>query len=133
MVEYTAYYDGPCGWCQWWVRFFRRRDKQGRIRFAPLQSAEAGDRHLGVMPDEVPDTLVVVRGQEVWTHSEAAIRLFTALGGGWVVFRYALWVPRPWRDGVYRLIARLRPRRQGEACPLPASGPDSRRSSEGTE
>lgn len=120
------FYDGACGFCRGWVRFVARRDRAGRIFFAPLE----GETFARLMPPgpavELRDTLVVLTPEgRVLVRSEAILHLLRRLGGGWR--RAALLVavlPRPWRDRAYRLVARLR--RRTNACPVVPGERDGR-------
>ncbi|WP_243288609.1 thiol-disulfide oxidoreductase DCC family protein [Geothrix terrae] len=117
-----VFYDGGCGLCHGAVRFAARRDTLRRLRFAPLD----GPTFRRTVPAEarrdLPDSLVVLTAEgAVLSRSEAILHLLGRLGSPWPAVVVALaWVPVPLRDGVYRLVARLRRRR--EACALIAPG-----------
>lgn len=119
-----VFYDGGCGLCQGAVRFAARRDILGRLRFAPLD----GPTFRRTVPAEarrdLPDSLVVFTAEgAVLSRSEAILHLLGRLGSPWPAVAGALaWVPDPLRDGIYRLVARLRRRR--EACALVTPGDD---------
>nr|WP_279343157.1 DUF393 domain-containing protein [Geothrix paludis] len=119
-----VFYDGGCGLCHGAVRFAARRDILGRLRFAPLD----GPTFRRTVPVEarrdLPDSLVVLTAEgEVLSRSEAVLHLLGRLGLPWPAVAAALaWVPVPLRDGIYRLVARLR--RRQEACALVAPGDD---------
>ena len=120
-------YDGECGFCDRTVKFAMRQDRQGALRFAPLQGAFAAavrTRHpelAGV------DSLVWVENAEgaerIWIRSAGALRLGRYLGGIWRVLAFvAALVPAPLRDLAYDAFARRRYRWFGtsEACELPS-------------
>jgi predicted DCC family thiol-disulfide oxidoreductase YuxK len=117
-------YDGTCGLCHAWVRFLLRRDADGsRFRYSPLQGDEAARRIPADARAALPDSVVVVDAEgAVRTRSDAALRLFQRLGGGWTALaRVAAIVPRPLRDGTYDLVARTRRRlfrRPDDLCPV---------------
>jgi predicted DCC family thiol-disulfide oxidoreductase YuxK len=125
-------FDGHCGFCNKSVRWFLRRDRKDRLRFAPSESplvAELLARH-GFSPNDFPagmTTLVVVRDaggdeERIFVRSDAAIELMAELPHPWstlgILFR---WIPRPLRDPGYRVVARWRYRIWGrlESCPIP--------------
>lgn len=90
----------------------------------PMQS-EAGRALLvthGIDPEDPTTFLVLDRGQ-VFTESAAAIHVVAAFGGGWKLASIARAIPRPWRDGLYRVLARNRYRWFGRrtTCHLPGS------------
>ena len=124
-------YDGECGLCNAVVRFLLRRDKRGRLRFAPLQSgpAQAYLRARG-LPTGDFDSLVFVPD---WEQPEsAAPRLRTdgalsalhELGGAWRVVAWARVLPAVLRDPFYKLIARFRYALFGKYRPRPLPEPE---------
>ena len=127
------FYDGVCGLCNSLVQFLLRHDKQGRLRFASLQSDFAAKvlRRHGFDPKDL-DTLHVVENYEqpderVLQRSNAILRAGRELGGLWSVLAAgAKIVPRPLRDAAYRFVAQNRYRVFGkyETCMLP--DPDQR-------
>jgi predicted DCC family thiol-disulfide oxidoreductase YuxK len=82
--------------------------------------SEAGRSLLsahGIDPDD-PASFLVLDGPQVLTQSDAVIRVIAALGGAWRCAHAARVVPRRWRDGLYRVLARNRYRWFGrrETC-----------------
>ena len=128
-------YDGVCGLCNSLVQFLLKHDKQGRLRFASLQSdfaAKVLQRH-GIDPKDL-DTMHVIenydqRGERVLQRSDAILRAGRELGGIWSVSSAAAKViPRALRDVVYRFVARNRYRVFGkyDTCMLPEPNQRSR-------
>lgn len=122
-------FDGECLVCRASVRWFAKRDRDGRrFRYAPLQGETLRERlsadEIAALPDSMvllaPDGSFVVRSTAV----AAALR---KLGGFWWILGFKLWlIPRPIRDAGYKLIARNRkrllkrkPSDDGATCPLP--------------
>jgi predicted DCC family thiol-disulfide oxidoreductase YuxK len=107
------FYDGDCALCHGAVTFLVRRDRRGDLfRFAPL----GGDAfHAELSPAEqasLPDSLVL-RGADgrLLLRSDAVLHAFARLGQPWRAFAaLSRIVPRPLRDAVYDLVARLRRR-----------------------
>jgi len=123
----TILFDGVCNLCHGFVQFVIRHDAAGRFRFASLQSAAgqallaaAGQPHLAA-PSADPDSVVLVAGGRVYTHSAAVLRIAGHLGGAWRLAAVGWLVPRAWRDALYRYVARNRYRWFGrqESCLLP--------------
>lgn len=118
-----VFYDGVCGLCDRWVRFFLKRDKQRTLRFAPLQGETAKARND--LPAELRTVVFILRpgaaDEQIFTRSEAALRLLDHVGGFWRIVSWLRIVPRPIRDWVYDAIAQRRYRWFGkfESCPLP--------------
>ncbi|HEY3400909.1 MAG TPA: DUF393 domain-containing protein [Geothrix sp.] len=121
------FYDGGCGLCRGAVRFVARRDRSGRIHFAPLE----GETFRRVVPAAsrhgLPDSLVVLTPEgDMLTGSNAMIGLLRRMGPPWRWLGAALaWIPGPLREMAYRLVARLRPAKD-QACPMDGPAGDDR-------
>jgi len=127
-------FDGHCVLCNGTVRWFLRRDRRDRLRFAAFDAADWGDllaRH-GICVANVaagPSTVFVVRGfggerEEVLVRSDAALAMLRELPQPWPAVAALLWIiPRPVRDLGYWLIAHWRYRIWGrlESCPIPTA------------
>ena len=115
-------FDGVCNLCNGAVQFIIDRDKRNLFRFASLQS-ELGRSVLRKYDIDSTslDTVVLVQKGRAYTHSEAALRTAAQLDGGYRLLSVFRILPRFFRDGVYRFIARNRYRWFGreEACRLP--------------
>jgi predicted DCC family thiol-disulfide oxidoreductase YuxK len=101
-------YDGVCVFCSRWVRFVAARDVERRFRFTAIQSGY-GTRlaqAFGIDPDD-PDTNAVVHGGVAYFKSDAALTVLSHLPG-WSWVRTLRFVPKPFRDAVYDLVARNR-------------------------
>jgi predicted DCC family thiol-disulfide oxidoreductase YuxK len=128
-------YDGVCGLCNGLVQFLLKHDKDGRLRFASLQSdfAEKVLRRHGFDAKDL-DTVHVVEnydqpGERVLQRSDAILRAGRELGGFWSASSsVARIVPRALRDLVYRFVATNRYRVFGkyDTCMLPDPGQRSR-------
>ena len=121
----TILFDGVCSLCNGFVQFVIRHDAAGYFRFAALQSA-AGQALLAAhgqpnLASADPDSVVLVEAGRVYTHSAAVLRIAGHLGGLWRVAAVGWLLPRTWRDGLYRYVARHRYRWFGrqESCWLP--------------
>ena len=117
----TVLFDGDCGLCNGFVRFIAVRDG-GRYRFVSLQSALGRDLlgQAGIADDG--RTMVLLDERGAWTRSTAVLRACGELAGPWQMASGLLLVPRPVRDGVYRLVASVRRRIPARACALPPPG-----------
>ncbi|CAN7458996.1 thiol-disulfide oxidoreductase DCC family protein [Pseudoxanthomonas sp. LjRoot143] len=114
-------FDGICVLCNGWVRFLLKHDREGRYRFAAMQS-DAGRALLaghGLDPDD-PASFLLVEGAQAWTDSDAIRRVLTGLGGVWRLAAVIAVVPRVVRDPLYRWVARNRYRWFGTTeCRVP--------------
>lgn len=126
------FYDQDCGLCQASVRFVLAEGPgDASLRLAPL----GGETFERLLPPErrerLPDSLVLVEeGGAPELRSVAAIRLLERIGGvwGWLGAVLRL-VPRPLRDAVYDVVARLRHRifPPPESVGCPVTPPELRR------
>ena len=127
-------FDGHCGFCNRSVRWFLKRDRKDRLRFAASESPQVAAvlaRQGAAATDFAagPNTMYAVRdpdgpAEHVYVRSEAAIEMLAELPRPWpAVAAVMRWVPRPLRDLGYRLIARWRYRLWGrlETCPIPTA------------
>ena len=114
-------FDGDCLFCQRSVRFIHRHDRSNAFRFAARQTPRGhqllGDVGIGL----APNSMVLVDDEGTWLRSDAVLRIAGRLGAPWSAARVLQTVPRPLRDGVYRIVASIRHRltRFLPACELP--------------
>lgn len=128
-------YDGVCGLCNRLVQFLLKHDREGRLRFASLQSdfaAKVLGRH-GIDPKDLDTVQVVVNydqpDERVLQRSDAILRAGRELGGFWGASSWVgKVVPRRLRDLVYRFVATNRYRVFGkyDTCMLPDANQRSR-------
>ena len=124
----TILFDGVCNLCHGFVQFVIRHDAAGRFRFAALQSeagrallAAHGQAPAAAAADADPDSVLLLSGGRLYSHSTAVLRIARGLGGAWRLAEAGWALPRAWRDGLYRFVARHRYRWFGrqESCMLP--------------
>lgn len=128
-------YDGVCGFCNRFVQFVLRHDKNESFRFASLQSQLAARvlSAYGAGPVDL-DTVYVIRDfdaeklecvrreRPLLSRSDAVLFVLQELGGFWSVAGFVLrFFPRFVRNAGYRLVAQSRYRIFGKhaTCPLP--------------
>jgi predicted DCC family thiol-disulfide oxidoreductase YuxK len=108
-------YDGECGLCNGIVRLLLRTDRQGRLRFTPLQG-EKGQAYLRLwgLPTDDFDSLVFVPDWAAPDRSRPLLRTDGALaaaaevGGVWRLVTWLRVLPAWARDPGYKLVARTR-------------------------
>lgn len=119
-------YDGECGLCNAVLRFLMREDLTGRLHYAPLQSAPAQDylRRHGMNTDDF-DSIVFIpdwNDQATARHqlrTNGVLAALDEIGGVWRLASFIRVIPAPWRDPLYKIVARLRYRLFGEYQPSP--------------
>jgi predicted DCC family thiol-disulfide oxidoreductase YuxK len=107
-------YDGVCGFCNRLVQFVIRRDREGSLRYAPLQGRygqAALKRHAELQGIDSVVLLVTSPRDGVehaFVRSNAVLRLAAYLGGLWRILQLARLIPAPLRDLLYDALARRR-------------------------
>ena len=121
-MEKIILFDGECHFCDRSVQFIIKRDTKGFFQFASLQSdvGKALLKQYGA-PMNI-DSFVLIENNRCYFQSSAGLRVCKSLKGMWKLCYFLLVVPKPLRDGVYRVIARNRYKWFGvkESCMLPS-------------
>jgi predicted DCC family thiol-disulfide oxidoreductase YuxK len=115
-------FDGICNLCSSSVRFIIQRDPSREFKFASLQS-EAGKQYIEQYNiHETIDSIVFIKGGNVYLESTAALKIASRLKWPWRIFGILLGVPKPVRDRLYKWIAKNRYKWFGrdESCMLPS-------------
>lgn len=119
------FFDGHCHLCAGSVQFALKRDKKGRVCYAPLQGSKGSWLKLEFPETAELDSLILYTGGRVYWKSEAVLRLARLLGFPWFALSCPAWLlPRSWRDHLYDFIARHRYQWFGksETCWMPRPG-----------
>ena len=120
-------FDGVCALCDGTVHFLLKRDKQGVLKFAPLQGPTAAailKRHPEI-EDKTRSVILVqnynTASESISVRSQAILECLSALGGFWRVVSLLRIIPPFVRDAVYNFIARNRYRWFGkyDECIVP--------------
>jgi len=97
------------------VRLLLKADRRGRLRFAPLQGGVAQEflRERGLATADFDSAIFVhdwARRREatLLLRSDALLAAARGIGGVWRFFAWLQVLPRGWRDGIYRWVARGR-------------------------
>jgi len=100
------------------VQFLLRHEgRRHDLRFAPLQG----------FPNLETNSMVWRDGERTLVRSDAVLAAARYLGGIWAALAgLGAMIPRPIRDGLYRLVARHRHRFGGPACVIPSAAQRSR-------
>jgi predicted DCC family thiol-disulfide oxidoreductase YuxK len=128
-------YDGVCGFCNRFVKFILRRDRNAIFRFASLQSAVAARilaRH-GINPTDLDTVYVVIKherpDESLLSRSDAVAFVLKQLGSLWRPTASLLQLlPKFLRDPAYNAVARNRYRIFGrtDVCYLPSDKDQNR-------
>ena len=116
----VVFFDGRCGFCSSFVRFVWKRDREGAIFFAAIQS-ETGRRMLAEagVPSPNMETMYFISEKALLDRSSAVLGVFGELPRYRTLAFFGRMVPRLLRDRIYLLVARNRHRLPGDQCELP--------------
>lgn len=120
--KHIILFDGFCVLCNSSVHWLLRHDNRELFMFAPLQSRAGNELSLQYnLPDKIETVIMITPEGETITHSDVMLEAFKLLGGGYKMLSWFSWIPKGFRDGVYRIIARYRYRWFGkkDACMIP--------------
>jgi predicted DCC family thiol-disulfide oxidoreductase YuxK len=114
-------FDGTCAFCERSVRLIATRD-DGYFRFGASQNPE-GRALLAKhgTTREAAKSIILIDDDRIYLRSDAVLRIARHMRAPWKYARVFLWVPRPIRDLVYRVVAAVRVRIAGtsNACEIP--------------
>jgi len=115
-------FDGVCNFCNFWVNFVIKRDKEDLFRFAALQSEKAKE-FIGNFNFDTSklDTFILVAGNKIFTKSTAALMICKQLNGLIKILYPFIILPKFFRDFIYDLVAENRYKLFGrkESCRVP--------------
>ena len=114
-------FDGTCAFCERSVRLIAARD-DGYFKFGASQNPEgrAVLERFGTSR-EAAKSIILIEDGRIYLRSDAVLRIAGRMRAPWHYARVLLWVPRPVRDLVYRVVAAIRIRIAGtsNACEIP--------------
>lgn len=114
-------FDGVCNFCNDSVNFIIRHDRDGKFKFAPLQSDFGVEMRAKYGVANNVDSVVLIEDDQTFTHSTAALRIAKNLGGIYSLAYIFIIVPAFIRDFFYKAFARNRYRLFGkkDMCMVP--------------
>jgi predicted DCC family thiol-disulfide oxidoreductase YuxK len=103
------FFDGICNLCNWAVVFLVKHDKKGIFKFAAQQS-EIGMSLLSKhnLSTSNLDSIIFQQGEIVYFKSDAIIQICNLLIGWPRIFKVLKYLPKPFRDFLYTLVANNR-------------------------
>ena len=113
-------FDAYCNLCDGVVKFLRKNDHKKQFIFIPLQSQKGMELVQQFNVPENIDAIVLITSERIFTESDAALEIarnLPILSKAAAVLKY---IPKPFRDKIYRFIAAKRYRWWGKkhACNL---------------
>jgi len=119
--KHIVFFDGDCGFCNFWVQWVLERDKNDRFMFASLQSG-FGQKFLSERGLETKafNTLYLWKpGQYYFIKSRAVLQIAAVLGGIYKLLAAGKIIPAFLSDLLYDLISRNRIKLANQKCFLP--------------
>lgn len=119
--KYYVFYDGDCGFCNFWVQWILKNDLKDQFMFAALQSDFGQEflRERGLETKQL-STLYLWKPQSFYLKkSEAALKIASILGGKYAFIGYLNFVPKSISDFVYDKVAENRKKLATNTCFLP--------------
>jgi predicted DCC family thiol-disulfide oxidoreductase YuxK len=119
-------YDGACAVCRRLAAFVSRRDRRGRLHFAPLAGEEAARAvaPYGIRPAGYPSVLVLAdRGtprERLLDRALASLHVVRRMPWPWRALAGFLVLPRGLLDRLYDGFARNRGRIPVSTCAVPS-------------
>jgi predicted DCC family thiol-disulfide oxidoreductase YuxK len=121
-INRLVLFDGVCNFCNFWIKFALKRDKQGRLMFGSLQ----GETAQKLLPQYNIDpailtSVIFIEDGVAYRESTAALKVCRHLDGGWKLLYAFIIIPAFIRDGIYKWIGKNRYKLFGkqESCMLP--------------
>lgn len=116
------FYDGHCSLCHGCVRFMLAEAKVQQLKFSALQGKLFQESFIGKTREELPDSIVLIDGKQIFIKSDAVARLLISLGGFWRIVGTILYlIPKQIRDWGYSVIGSSRYKLFGSStavCPV---------------
>ena len=107
--RHIVVFDGVCKFCNGAVNFIIKRDPEGVFLFTPMQTDLAKELMNKYEIENVGiDTFLLIKNDQCFLFSSAALEISKDLTGFWYVFRVFKYIPSVIRDFFYKLFARNR-------------------------
>jgi predicted DCC family thiol-disulfide oxidoreductase YuxK len=118
---WVVLYDGSCGFCNFWVKWILKNDKNDNFQFAPLQGNYAQEfLNRNHLPTYDFDSIYLIKNNQTYSNKlEAIIDITNKLGGIYLMGNILRIIPKFLRDRIYNIIAANRKKLMGESCYLP--------------
>ncbi len=121
--KYYVFYDGECGFCNFWVHWILKNDSKNNFRFASLQS-EFGQQFLGDRNLELKnlDTLYLWKPEKYYLQkSQAVFKTAEVIGGPYKLASFLRYLPTGLTDFFYDRVAANRKKLSAGACEIPTT------------
>ena len=121
LKKYYVFYDGECGFCNFWVHWILEKDVKNRFLFASLQS-DFGQQFLKDRDRELKDldTLYLWKPEDYYLQkSHAVFKIAEIIGGSYQLLSYLHFLPTGLTDFFYDQVAANRKKLASATCEIP--------------
>jgi len=122
------FFDGVCGLCNSFVDIIFKADKKGIFKFSPLQG-DTAKKYLPELPEQAGEwSIVYIDDNNIYDQSDATLKILERLGGTWGLLSIFGFLPKGFRNYIYRLVAIYRYRIFGkrDTCRIPTEAEKER-------
>jgi len=122
------FFDGVCGLCNSFVDIIFKADKKGIFKFSPLQG-DTAKKYLPDLPEQAGEwSIVYIDENSIYDQSDATLKILERLGGAWGLLSKFGFLPKGFRNYIYRLVAIYRYRIFGkrDTCRIPTEAEKER-------
>jgi len=119
--RYVVFFDGDCGFCNFWVQWILERDRKDKFLFASLQS-DIGQKFLLERNLETRhfNTLYLLKPNGSYlSKSNAVLKIAQKLGGGYSLLQAGILIPKLVRDKIYDAVSKNRMKLAEKQCFVP--------------
>ena len=100
----VIFFDGECGFCEYWVNWIIDHDHKRVFQFSSRDSAYAKRK----LPAMDVDSIFLLEGSRVSTQSTAVLRICKQLPIPWKLLYVLMIIPQTLRDRIYQWVASCR-------------------------
>ena len=121
--KFYVFYDGECGFCNFWVHWILKKDVKDQFLFASLQS-EFGQQFLSDRNLELKnlDTLYLWKPEKYYLQkSQAVFKISEVIGGLYTLLSYFRYLPTSLTDFFYDKVAANRKKMAAGSCEIPTA------------
>jgi len=116
-----VFFDGECGFCNFWVQWILERDKKDKFLFCSLQSG-FGQKFLmdrGLETTQFNTLYLLKSDGQYLIKSRAVFEIANLLGGIYSILKIGALLPKTLGDGLYDVVSRNRMKISAQKCFLP--------------
>ena len=120
-TKYYIFYDGECGFCNFWVQWILKRDTKDQFLFSSLQSSFGQDflSKRSLENKEINTIYLWLPNYFYQIKSRAIFNICEILSGKYKIISWLKFLPVFFTDKIYDLISQNRKNLFKNDCPIP--------------